>query len=147
MGNEVLNARDIMVTTVVTFQEDADIFEAIDVLIRRGISGGPVVDGDGQLVGILSEKDCLSLLASGTFHELPHTAVGHYMSANVLTVAPERDIYYLASLFLKHVYRRLPVVEGGKLVGIVARRDVLVGIERMRREGAAKRYPDYRRPS
>lgn len=134
-----------MATQLLKLSPDDDIYDAIDALLRRKFSGAPVVDGKGALVGILSEKDCLRLLADASMHELPGGKVGDYMTRDVVTVLPETDIFSLAGYFLHRNFRRLPVVTAkGELVGQISRRDVLKGIQQMHQP--KKRYPDYRRP-
>lgn len=138
-------ASDIMAKKLLTLRPEDDIYDAIAALISRKFSGAPVVDGSGALVGVLSEKDCLRLLADGSMHELPGGRVADYMTRNVETVLPSTDIVSLAGHFLRNNYRRLPVVTAeGRLVGQVSRRDVLVGIQRMHEPQTS--YPDYRRP-
>lgn len=144
---EVLKARDLMTTDIVTVRDDQDIFEAIKVLMKRRVSGAPVLDGKGELVGFLSEKDCITMLAAGTFHDAPSGQVSDLMTREVRTISPDLDIYSIAGIFLRNVYRRLPVVEGGRAVGYVSRRNVLAGIERMRHAyHTVRQYPDYREP-
>ena len=144
----VLTARDIMTTSLVTLEPQTSLLEAMKTLTRRGISGAPVVDGNGRLIGILSEADCLRAIASAEFHAEQHfeeTPVRSYMTPALFTVEPETGIYRIAQQFLEKPVRRLPVVEGDVLLGQVSRRDVLRGIARMRerRQAPLKRYPDY----
>lgn len=117
--------RDVMATKLVTLQGDQDVHEAIAVLVKHHISGAPVVDAAGQLIGILSEKDCLRVFASGAYYQLSGGRVGDYMSRQVTTVGPDDDVFKVAEIFLKNSYRRLPVLEAGRLVGQVSRRDIL----------------------
>ncbi len=143
---QLSRASDIMATKLLTLRADDDIYDAIGSLLSRRFSGAPVVDRNGSLIGILSEKDCLRLLANGSMHELPGGRVGDFMSTEVTTVLPEADIFRLAGHFLHHNHRRVPVVtEEGKLVGQVSRRDVLMGIQKMYQP--KNPYPDYRRPA
>jgi CBS domain-containing protein len=150
-SHRIPTARDIMTGTLVTLGPEQCIFEAIGVLLKNKISGAPVVDVYGQLVGVLSEADCLRVLASGDFHSenLHDTGtVRDYMTQAERIVGPDIDIYALAHHFLRCQVRRFPVVDHGRLVGQVSRRDVLRGIEAMRRTRAPrKHYPDYREPS
>lgn len=105
---------------------DLPILSAIDILLGRRVSGAPVVDpASDELVGILSEKDCLALLATGKAHDLPTGFVKDFMTVNVFTIIPKMDIYYAAGLFMKHDYRRFPVVENNRLLGQVSRRDIM----------------------
>lgn len=118
--------RDYMAPRVLTLSPDMPIMKAVDFFLEHRISGAPVLDGEA-LVGILSEKDCLNLLAKGYGHERPGGNVSDYMKREVATVPPSMDIYYAAGLFLKNVFRRFPVVDDGVLIGQISRRDVFVG--------------------
>lgn len=146
--HHVPTARDVMTHSLVTISSDSTVFEAIRLLVSRRISGAPVLDPDGEMVGMLSEIDCLGVLASDQFHADGHAhPVTDYMSREFETVTPDTDIYRLALYFRDKPVRRFPVVEDGRLLGQVSRRDVLRGIEEMRRKlTPRKRYPDYREP-
>ncbi|TPV95656.1 MAG: CBS domain-containing protein [Myxococcales bacterium FL481] len=125
--------REYMATELLKLEPDCDIYDAVDFLLEHRISGAPVVSPDGELVGVLSEKDCLKLLASGAGHERPVGQVSDYMTTVAVTIPSSMDIYFAAGIFLKHVYRRLPVVDNGRLVGQISRRDILKAIsERLR---------------
>lgn len=117
--------RDFMATKLVTLRPEMSIHDAIAVLLKHHISGAPVVDAGQRLVGILSEKDCLRVVASGAFHTSAAGMVEEYMSREVQTVDPETDVFRVADMFLSRSFRRLPVVENGRLIGQVSRRDVL----------------------
>ena len=119
--------QEFMVTSLVTLRPDMPIYEAIEVLLRSRISGACVVDAEKNLLGILSEKDCLRIFAGGALHQLPNAMVADYMSKIVSTVGPDEDLFTVAGTFLKNTFRRIPVVEDGKLIGQVSRRDVLEG--------------------
>ena len=119
--------RDVMATDLVLLREDMDIYEAIRMLLRKKISGASVVNSDHELVGVISEKDCLRLFANAAYNMLPGGDVGHYMAKEVKTIGPDEDIFAAASIFLSKPFRRLPVLEHGKLIGQISRRDVLEG--------------------
>jgi CBS domain-containing protein len=144
-------AKDIMTRSVITFLPDASIFEAIRVLLSRRISGAPVVDEDGFVVGMLSELDCLRVLSSDEFyagHQEMEGQVRDFMTPAGQTIKPDMDVYGIAHYFLTRPVRRLPVVDRGRLVGQVSRRDVLLVIEsQAKRRAIQKHYPDYREPS
>lgn len=150
-SNQILTARDLMTTSLVTFRPDQTILEAIQTMLRYRISGGPVVDGEEHLIGILSELDCLRLLASDEFYQVDQeegALVRHFMSPEGRTVPPDLGIYALSHYFLTTAVRRLPVVEGERLIGQISRRDVLRGMEEMSRKRLVrKRYPDYLQPA
>ena len=148
--DRMLTARDVMTRKPVAIRSDASVMEAIRLLLRRDISGVPVVDREGELVGILSERDCLRVLAVGEYSAVDHDkarAVSEFMNQPKYTVTPEVGIYSLADFFLTHHERRLPVLEGGRLVGLVSRRDVLRGIRQMSRRRGLPGRPAHRGPT
>jgi CBS domain-containing protein len=140
-----------MTHSLVTFGPETTIWDAIKKLVARRISAAPVVDADGRMIGMLSEFDCLNVLASDEFHADDHgrKIVADYMSKEFQTASPDSDIYALAQKFLSTPVRRFPIVEGERLVGQVSLSDVMRGIEEMRKKRSSlrRRYPDYREPS
>ena len=149
--NPILTARDLMTTSLLVFSPNQTLLEAIECLIKRRVSGAPVVNEDGELVGMLSELDCLRMLASDEFYSQQQeegALVGQFMSTGGRTIPPDLGIYAISHYFLTSPLRRLPVVEHDKLIGQVSRRDVLRGMEGMSRKRLVrKRYPDYREPA
>ncbi len=144
---KIATARDLMARNLVTLRPEMPLFEAIALLLERDISGAPVVDAQGGLVGMLSEHDCLRVIAAGEFHDHGHyaeTTVGALMNELSHTIEPSTDIYSIAAAFVRHRIRRLPVLENGQLIGQVSRRDVLAQLDRDRlRRRPVRRYPDY----
>ena len=144
-------ARDLMTTSLLTFRPEQPLLEALTALLRHGVSGAPVVGESGRLVGILSELDCLRMLASDEFYQGDPemgARVEQFMTRGGRTVPPTLGIYALAYYFLTTPIRRLPVVEDGCLLGQVSRRDVLRGMEAMSLgRSSRKRYPDYVQPA
>lgn len=114
--------KEIMTDRIVTIGPEATIGEAIELLIARGISGLPVVDASGKLVGILTE---FALLALAYDHDITGQTVAEHMTHDVLTVDADEAVNKVADICIVHRVRRLPVVSGGVLVGLVSRRDVL----------------------
>jgi len=112
---------------LITFHPDQDINEVIDVIIEKKISGGPVLDDAGTLVGIISEKDCLRIIVDQAYHNQPFSSpkVADYMTKKVVTLSHDSDIVGAASQFLNSPIRRLPIVRDGVLLGQVSRRDIL----------------------
>ena len=126
-------AADIMAKSVVTLSPETDVYSAMRTLLKKKISGAPVVDQDGNVVGVLSEKDCLKVVTAEAYDGFPKGAVGNYMTRKIDTIAPSTSIYDIVNRFLQGHFRRLPVVdETGRLVGQVSRRDVLAAIESIR---------------
>ncbi|MCP4804944.1 MAG: CBS domain-containing protein [Proteobacteria bacterium] len=123
------SVRQFMDTDVPTLSASTDIHAAVVFLLDHHVTGAPVLDEAGVVVGILTEKDCLRLLTLGTENGQPvRGSVGDFMTANPVTVSPDMNVYYVAGLFLHHAFRRLPVVQGKKLVGAITRFDVLRAI-------------------
>jgi CBS domain-containing protein len=149
-SNRVPTAEEIMVRSLVTFRPDTTVSEAIATLLAKRISGGPVTDDEGRVVGFLSERDCLRVLSSDDFYAGDQQGLGlvdHLMTRECVTIAPDTDVYGIAHYFLTKGFRKLPVVSDGMLVGQVSRRDVLRLIDRMGEERTnRKHYPDYREP-
>ncbi|MFZ5445819.1 MAG: CBS domain-containing protein [Myxococcota bacterium] len=122
--------RDFMDTVVHTVKPELPILEAVDFLLEHHVTGAPVVDDEGRLIGMLTEKDCLRLLSSGVDGDVPRGVVRDYMTTKVDSVTPEMNVYYVAGLFLGANFRRFPVVQGGRLVGAITRFDILRSIRR-----------------
>src|SRR3954467_8620347 len=97
---------EYMDTTVHTLSPDTDIFKAVNFLLQKKVTGAPVVDAQGKLVGMLTELDCLKLLTLGTDHQAPSGQVRDFMSTTVQTIPPTMDIYYAAGMFMKVPFRR-----------------------------------------
>ncbi|MBV6645215.1 MAG: CBS domain-containing protein [Cyclobacteriaceae bacterium] len=116
-----------MAKKLVTFKPEQPIHEAIDIMLEKKISGGPVLGENDELVGMLSEKDCLKILVDRAYHNQPNqkSTVSDYMTENVETIDIDKDVLDVANLFLSNNFRRYPVVQDGKLKGQVSRRDIM----------------------
>jgi CBS domain-containing protein len=112
----------IMTSPVVTVSGEKSLVDAIRLLLRFHISGLPVVDAEGRLEGILSELDILNFALSGNAGV---TLVSEVMSKDIVAFPPETGIEQAINIFAEKRIRRVPVVSGGKVVGIVSRRDIL----------------------
>lgn len=123
--------RDLMDNTPHALPPEMPIVQAIGELIRRGITGAPVADAKGRVYGVLSELDGLRLLARGDQDlDIPSGTVRDHMDKFAPIVEPRMDVYYVAGLFLRDpTRRRFPVVEDGKLVGVITRKDILKVVE------------------
>jgi CBS domain-containing protein len=124
---------EYMATQLVVVRPDATSAEAIGLLLKHRISGMPVVDDEGKLVGVLSERDCLKPLVDSQYFELPATRVADLMSTELRTVTPQTSIMEVAELFLENKFRRLPVLDEGQLVGQISRWDVLKAVREVHR--------------
>ena len=115
-----LAARDIMSTPVKTISAHLTMEEAGRIMLRYGHTGMPVVDGQ-ELVGIISRRD----VDKARMHDLGHAPVKGFMSRAVISVSPDTPVRELQRLMVEHEVGRLPVIEEGRLVGIVSRTDIL----------------------
>ncbi len=111
-----------------------DVLEALRILLEKDAPGGPVVDKLGNLVGILSEKDCLSAALGASYHEEWGGRVSEFMHAEVETVDADASIADVAKLFMEREYKHFPVMHENRLVGQISRRDVLKALEQLRTE-------------
>ena len=120
---------------LITFKPETPIEAAITLLLDKRISGAPVLDKEGSLVGLLSEKDCLRMLVDRPYHNQPtrNYTVGDFMSKQVQTIAMDDDIVDLSERFLNTNFRRFPVVnDRNHMVGQISRRDILRAIREIK---------------
>ena len=123
-----------MTTDLITFTPETDIIKAIDTMIEHQISGAPVLNDNKELIGMISEKDCITVIIDSVYHNQPISTskVSKYMTTNLKTVSVEADVVDVANEFLKKNYKRFPVTdEKGRLVGQVSRRDILRAVKAM----------------
>lgn len=122
-----LKVKDYMSTQLITFRSDQSIQEVVEALIKYKISGGPVVNDRNELVGIISEGDCLKQLSESRYYNMPleHDKVEKRMARNVETIDGNMDVFDAANKFLSSKLRRFPIVERGKLVGQISQKDIL----------------------
>lgn len=122
--------KDYMSANLLTFTPETDVREAIAGLLEYGVSGAPVVDRLGNIVGFLSEKDCLKVALNAAYNQELGGPVSEFMSRNVVTIDTETSILDVARRFLESPYKRYPVVdENNRLVGQISRSDVLKAIQ------------------
>jgi len=117
--------KNFMTMSVRKLKPDMNIMQAVQILSDDEISGAPVVDEHGRLVGMLTERDCMRVVLDTAYHGIPGGLVRDYMSSRPETVPPEETLVRLAQLFIERHFRRFPVVENGRLIGIISRRDVI----------------------
>jgi len=117
---------DFMTKNLATATEEMDLLALVDMLLRRGISGAPVVDGSGQLIGMVSEHDCLKAILVGTYQGDVGGSVADVMTSSVETVPLGTSIVEAANQMVISGRRRLPVVDhDNRLVGQISRSDLL----------------------
>jgi CBS domain-containing protein len=147
-GGTMLKVKDIMTREVKTVSPDTEIVQAAELLLSERINGVPVVNASGQLVGILCQSDLiaqqksipipslftlldgyipmtLSKRLEKEVEKIVATKVDQAMTPDPVTVSPDTDIEKVAALMVEKNFHTLPVVDEGKLVGIVGKEDVL----------------------
>lgn len=119
---------DYMATELVTLSPGMEINKAMIILLDERISGAPVVDAKGQLVGVLSKKDCLRAALNTNYYQEWGGSVADYMAKDVETLEADMDLVQAAERFLASHFRRFPVMRNGRLAGQISRADVLRGL-------------------
>ncbi|MCB9548432.1 MAG: CBS domain-containing protein [Myxococcales bacterium] len=114
-----------MATRYPVLHPDVSLLDAVDVFVKNGILGAPVVDADGRLLGFFSEVDLLRLLAVGADHDVPSGTVADYMVKDVVSISPDVDVYWAAGLMLAQGLSYLPVLQNGAMIGLINRRAIL----------------------
>lgn len=128
----VASVKEYMTKNLITFKEDAEINDVIKTLLEKRITGAPVLNDKGELVGLIDDKDCLNVLFGSAYYNHPvgRETVSHYMSNVMKSISVHEDIMAVANTFLHTPYKRLVVLDDdGKLVGQISRRDILRAIK------------------
>lgn len=119
---------DYMTTKLITFSPDDSILAVMEKFAKHHISGGPVLDGNGFLVGIISEADCMKQISESRYFNQPilDKSVEKFMTKTVETIPHDISIFDAAGIFAQHNRRRLPVMKNGILVGQISRKDIVI---------------------
>jgi predicted transcriptional regulator len=117
--------RDYMAQHLVTLRPDDEVLRAINTLIEHKIAGAPVIDENRNLVGLLTEKDCMQVVVNATYHSEYAGLVADFMSTEVEVIDAEDTIINAAKRFLNKRYHRYPVMHENRLVGQISRSDVI----------------------
>lgn len=125
--SDTILVRDYMSSNLITFKEDQTVIEVMQSLIKNKISGAPVVNDNNELLGIISDGDCMKQISESRYFNMPagDMLVKDYMSKDIATTTPDTSIFDVATEFYKHNCRRFPVIENGKLIGQISRKDIL----------------------
>ena len=116
-----MTVRDAMTSNVIALSETDSVLAGLKVLVKEELSGAPVVNDDRQVIGMVTEFDLL-LAIDYVGDDFPISRVMH---KDIVSTTPGADLEDARRMILSHNYRRLPVVENGKLIGILSRRDIL----------------------
>ncbi|MFA5260306.1 MAG: CBS domain-containing protein [Candidatus Omnitrophota bacterium] len=119
----MFKAREIMIKDVIVVHQTTPLLEAMQILVEKKISGLPVVDKEEKLIGVITEKDLLRLLVSDVITS--QEVVGDYMSLDVQCFSPQDNVIEICEFFIKTNVRRVPIVENGRVIGVISRRDII----------------------
>lgn len=122
--------KDFMTRDVIAVKRGTPIYEALELMAKRDISGLPVVEDDNTLIGVLSEKDVICLL--DTSEDEDEKTVEEFMTQPALYFDENEDLLDICDFLKKNVFRRVPITSKGRLTGIVSIRDVIEFILRLR---------------
>ncbi len=126
---------DYMTKKLITFKPGDSLGYVIRSLIKNKISGGPVVNTKNELIGIISEGDCIKHISDSKYYNLPidsRNTVGKNMISKVETIDKDMNIFDAATKFIHSKRRRFPIVEDGKLIGQISQKDILKAALKMR---------------
>lgn len=124
-----MSVADYMHQTTMTFTASMFVCDAVNQLLSRNLSGLPVVNDHGVVVGFLSEKDCIRSMLSNSYYCENTTLVGDVMTPDPLVVALDESVVQAAEKMIHHKLRVFPVVDHGRLVGYITRADILRALQ------------------
>ena len=119
--------KDYMSKEVITFHKSDSIFEVKRILLEKKISGAPVINKSGKLIGIISETDIMKQIVDSRYYNMPmsKTTISKYMTENVDSISPNETIFDAAEKFLRLKRKRFPVIVSNKILGIISRVDII----------------------
>jgi len=119
--------KDYMSKEVITFHKSDSIFEVKRILLEKKISGAPIINKSGKLIGIISETDLMKQIVDSRYYNMPmsKTTVSKYMTENVDSISPNETIFDAAEKFLRLKRKRFPVIVSNKILGIISRVDII----------------------
>lgn len=126
-----LLVKDYMSGDPLAFSPEMDVLDAIHQLIKHEMTGAPVIDHLGKVVGFLSEKDCLKVALNASYHEERGGRVSEFMTRQIKTLEADTTLTEAAELFVSEPYRCYPVVQESRLIGQLSRRNILKALEKL----------------
>ncbi|WP_412986493.1 CBS domain-containing protein [Pontimicrobium sp. IMCC45349] len=132
--NSPIKVKDYMTRNLITFKPEQSVEEVIETLIKHKISGGPVVNDKNELIGVISEGDCIKQISESRYYNMPmeNSSVEKHMITNVETIDGNLTVFDAANKFLEARRRRFPIVENGVLVGQISQKDVLIAAMKLK---------------
>ena len=120
--------RDYMQAAPVSFQADTNLLQVVDQLLAAKVSGAPVIDSEKRVIGFISEQDCIKEILQGAFYCEDPPVAAKVMSTQVLSFGPDASIVEVAQIIIEQRPKNYPVIDNGKLVGMITRREVLMAL-------------------
>jgi CBS-domain-containing membrane protein len=133
-GAQIL-VSDYMTTNLITFKAEDSLDHVIEQLIAYKISGGPVVNDKNELIGVISEGDCIKHISDSMYYNMPMDStntVEKNMVSEVETIDKNMNIFDAATKFISSKRRRFPIVENSKLIGQISQKDILKAALKMK---------------
>ncbi|MHC4243922.1 MAG: CBS domain-containing protein [Planctomycetota bacterium] len=131
----MLKIEDVMTREVITVKQETPIYEAMEVMRRKDITGMPVIDDDMTLVGVITEKDVLRLFCGD--EDDKNKTVSFFMTRPAVSYRVDESLQSVCDFMMVNYFRRVPVVsKKGKLVGIISRPDIIDYIIEQRHQDA-----------
>lgn len=121
--------KDYMQANAQAIPSTASVRDVVDHLLKWNISGAPVVDEQSRVIGFVSEQDCIKDMLNSAFYAEDSDSVVRIMRRDVLSVSPDTSILEIAETMLGNKPKNYPVVEQGKLVGLINRRHILQALK------------------
>lgn len=124
-----VRVKDFMQKDFVRLSPDDNMFHAVQVLVHKEIPAAVVMDERDNLVGVLSETDCVRVVLDASYNERPPGMVSEYMTSNVDTIDVDANLLDTAEVFRSKTYRLYPVMDHDRVVGVITRRRLLSATE------------------
>ncbi len=124
--------KEHMSKAFISLKKDLTIAEASTALLKMNLTGAPVVGDQGELLGFLSEKDCLKFSLDSKYYNHTPSKVENFMSKKVMTLSPEDSLLHVVELFLKNNFQIYPVVDDHRVVAVISRRMILEAVTKMK---------------
>lgn len=134
LESDTILVKDYMAESLITFRKDQSVAEVMEALTKNKISGAPVVNERNELLGMISDGDCMKQISESRYYNMPigDMKIEKYMAVNVPSIDKNASIFECASLFYEHHARRFPIIENGKLIGLISRKDILCAALKLR---------------
>jgi len=137
MSKTTMLVRDYMKSLSLFFAETDSVEKVADSLVKKKELGAPVLDAQQHLVGFITEQDCIKEMLNDSYYAQEHLLARDIMTRDTVWVSPEANIFQLAEEMVNNKPKLYPVCEDGKVIGVVARSDVLRALTKVRFQAPA----------